>query len=62
MCNDQLWHVGRMQVRHLTLTDGYEPESLTLYGYFFCESVNSTEFEELKHGRNIRAIQFAAME
>jgi hypothetical protein len=51
-----------MQVRHLTLTDGYEPESLTLYGYFFCESVNSTEFEELKHGRNIRAIQFAAME
>ena len=61
MCNDQLWHVGRMQVRHLTLTDGYEPESLTLYGHF-CESVNSTEFEELKHGRNIRAIQFAAME
>jgi hypothetical protein len=49
------------QVRNLTLTDGYEPGSLTLYGHFR-ESANSTEFEELKHGRNIRAIQFAAME
>jgi hypothetical protein len=32
------------QVRNLTLTDGYEPGSLTLYGHFR-ESANSTEFE-----------------
>jgi hypothetical protein len=25
----------KAQVRHLTLTDGYEPGSLTLYGHFF---------------------------
>ena len=49
------------QVRNLTLTDGCEPGSLTPYGHF-CESVNSTEFEALKHGRNIPTIQFAAIE
>jgi hypothetical protein len=46
----QASHVKRVQLK-----------TLTLYGHFR-ESANSTEFEELKHGRNIRAIQFAAME